>query len=414
MARGDWVPLLSGTAAAQAREAVAAIVSSLEGLRDAATRHPSLADGGPGIALLYRYLALCDDDSSRTTQTEEIVRETLAAVDSDRLGPALYGGITGPAWAASHLLEKESADRVAGSVDEALIRGLDQHGWGGPFDLIGGLVGLGVYALERLRAHQARQLLKGVVDCLDELAEQVDVGIVWRTTRFPAPSDAERYPRGRHDLGMAHGAAGVISLLAAAHEANVARDRTGVMLEGAIKWLLEQRLPPGQGSLFPYWAAPGEQALPARMAWCYGDPGIAVALLLAARTTGRSDWEEAALTTARTAARRPPDETGIVDCGLCHGAGGVAHIFNRLFQLSGDDEFADAARFWLAWTLEQRRPGGGVGGFLSLETGRGRADGWRPVPGFLTGAAGVGLALLAATSRIEPGWDRVMLLSTRP
>src|SRR4051794_27460360 len=280
MAQGDWVPLPTGPAAAQAREAVAAIVSSLEGLRDPATRHPSLADGGPGIALLYRYLVLADDDASPTTPSEEIVRETLAAVDSHRLGSALYGGITGPAWTAAHLLEKESADRVDGPLDEALTGGLDQRGWDGPFDLIGGLVGLGVYALERLPAPRARQLLEEVIDRLDELAERTEAGVAWRTTHFPSPPDAERYPHGRNDLGMAHGAAGVVGLLAAAQKAGIARERTGALLEGAVTWLLGQRLPPGQGSLFPYWAAPGEPSRPARTAWCYGDPGIAVALLL--------------------------------------------------------------------------------------------------------------------------------------
>jgi lantibiotic biosynthesis protein len=32
-------------------------------------------------------------------------------------------------------------------------------------------------------------------------------------------------------------------------------------------------------------------------------------------------------------------------------------------------------------------------------------------PGLLTGTAGVGLALLAAISPVEPRWDRAMLLS---
>jgi hypothetical protein len=35
-------------------------------------------------------------------------------------------------------------------------------------------------------------------------------------------------------------------------------------------------------------------------------------------------------------------------------------------------------------------------------------------PGFLTGAAGIGLALLAATSPVEPAWDRVLLASVPP
>ena len=37
--------------------------------------------------------------------------------------------------------------------------------------------------------------------------------------------------------------------------------------------------------------------------------------------------------------------------------------------------------------------------------------GWRDEPGFLTGAAGIGLALLAALFPVEPAWDRVLLAS---
>jgi hypothetical protein len=36
---------------------------------------------------------------------------------------------------------------------------------------------------------------------------------------------------------------------------------------------------------------------------------------------------------------------------------------------------------------------------------------WVADPGILTGAAGVALALLAATTDIEPEWDRMMLVS---
>jgi hypothetical protein len=33
--------------------------------------------------------------------------------------------------------------------------------------------------------------------------------------------------------------------------------------------------------------------------------------------------------------------------------------------------------------------------------------------GFLMGAAGIGLALLAAATSVEPEWDRLLLLSSR-
>jgi class I lanthipeptide synthase len=58
-----------------------------------------------------------------------------------------------------------------------------------------------------------------------------------------------------------------------------------------------------------------------------------------------------------------------------------------------------------------RRPGYGIGGFSALSA---KADGryWEGDRGLLTGASGIALALLAATTSIEPAWDRMLLVST--
>jgi hypothetical protein len=175
-----------------------------------------------------------------------------------------------------------------------------------------------------------------------------------------------------------------------------------------VSWLLEQRLPQEGPVRFAYWLAPAELPSPARSAWCYGDPGVAAALLSAARCLGESAWEEEALELAVRAARRPVEECGVTDAGLCHGAAGLGHIFNRLYQSTGHAELASAARFWLARALELRRPGHGVAGFVPDTAGE---DPRRWDAGFLMGAAGIALALAAASSEAEPTWDRLMLLS---
>ena len=45
------------------------------------------------------------------------------------------------------------------------------------------------------------------------------------------------------------------------------------------------------------------------------------------------------------------------DAGLCHGAAGLAHLYNRMFQASRDERFAAAARCWFQRTLELRQSG---------------------------------------------------------
>ena len=69
---------------------------------------------------------------------------------------------------------------------------------------------------------------------------------------------------------------------------------------------------------------------------------------------------------------------------------------------------ARAARFWFERLLEDRTPGQGCGGYIFVQR---HSQGVSECldPGFLNGAAGVGLALLAAVTDVEPAWDRVLL-----
>ncbi|MDP9121776.1 MAG: Lanthionine biosynthesis cyclase LanC, partial [Acidobacteriota bacterium] len=120
---------------------------------------------------------------------------------------------------------------------------------------------------------------------------------------------------------------------------------------------------------------------------------------------------------ARAAAARLEETAGVRDAGLCHGAAGLAHLFNRMYQTSGVEELGTAARRWFDKTLDYRRPGEGVGGFLAFDPSGsvpGAVPGaaqWRSDPNFLEGSAGVGLALLGAVSTVEPAWDRLLLAS---
>jgi hypothetical protein len=103
----------------------------------------------------------------------------------------------------------------------------------------------------------------------------------------------------------------------------------------------------------------------------------------------------------------------VVDAALCHGAAGLGHIFNRMFHATGEELFAGSAQRWLARALELRRHGEGIGGFLAAENHPEGGFNWVEDRSFLTGAAGIALALLAATTAVEPSWDRMLLLSLR-
>jgi lantibiotic modifying enzyme len=403
-------------------EAAKGVAEAIEGRRrrrrgPKRRQEPSLAGGAAGMAVLYAYLAEAGLGRRYESASRRLLEEAGDAVGSITMAPSLYGGFAGVAWAMAHLERSSSGSNggdSTGAVDEALRGYLNRRGWRSDYDLVSGLVGFGVYALERLPDPTAVACLEGVVDRLGETAKRVADGVTWHTGPELLPlQQREQCPRGYYNFGLAHGVPGVIAVLGAACAVGVRRRKARQLLDGAVTWLLRQKRKDKKGSRFPAWVAPGGKSESCRSAWCYGDPGVAAALFCAARSAGESAWEREALEIARGAATRPPDEAGVVDAGLCHGAAGLGHVFNRMYQATGDETLRRAARFWFERTLAMRQPGSGVGGFPALSA---RDDGtkyWDDDPGLLTGAAGVALALLAATTSIEPAWDRMLLISTR-
>lgn len=381
------------------------------------TRHAkdhSLAGGTAGLAVFYAYLSQTRASSRYEQASLRLLQRAGDALASVTMEPSLYLGFPGVAWATAHLRGKlfDADGDPTEAVDEVLADYVNRPGWQGEYDLISGLVGLGLYALERLPDPGAARCLEGIIDRLEETAESRVGGITWHTpaARLP-PEQRKLYPRGYYNLGLAHGVPGVIYLLGAASAAAVQPRKVRKMLSSAVDWMLHQKVNDSPGARFPAWVADGVAASGCRSAWCYGDPGVAAALLCAARCVGDSKWEREALEIARGAATREPDRTGVVDAGLCHGAAGLAHAFNRMYQATGDTKLRRAARYWFERTLAMRLPDRGVGGFSALASNDDGTKYWDDDLGILTGASGVALALLAASTSIEPEWDRMLLLS---
>src|SRR5262249_37627293 len=143
----------------------------------------SLAGGAAGLAVLFAYLnEACREPADRTAARQWLAQAIQAVSQAE--GPAsLYAGLTGGGWAAAHL-QRHVADPDIGSsldeLDEVLLEHLNRSPWPDSYDLIDGLVGFGVYALERgPRSATAVACLERVIDHLAETAERRPEGIAW-------------------------------------------------------------------------------------------------------------------------------------------------------------------------------------------------------------------------------------------
>ena len=463
--------------AAETREPVAA--PDAPGGADADLANPTLGGGAAGAALFFAYRAGRGGGPSAAGDTDAaslLLERCTEALAVTPLAPDLYGGFSGVAWTAEHLygprfaaaaepgstaapapaptsqgtetprmLEmpeapatpqapetREMQEITAGDdedpleeIDAALLRYLDHSPWKADYDLIRGLAGFGVYALERLPRPSAVACLTKIVDRLAETAEHGPQGTTWHTAPELLPDwQREIFPGGYYNLGVAHGVPAVVAMLGAtataagrmgaagdAAAADLA-ERARSLGEGASRWLLAQQLPPGKSFRFGTTFSPETPPEKSRLAWCYGDPGVAAALLVAARARGDAALERLAIDLALEAGNRPAELSGVRDAGLCHGSAGLAHLFNRMYQETGEPQLAAISRRWFEHALDFRQPGRGLAGYLAFQfEDDAVTERWRADPGLLEGVAGIGLALLGGLGDFEPSWDRILMLS---
>ena len=223
------------------------------------------------------------------------------------------------------------------------------------------------------------------------------------------------YPHGNLNCGLAHGIPGPLALMALALSHEIAVPGIEEAIDRLADWLLEHRADDGWGVNWPYavpltaGGVPDHNApacSPSRAAWCYGAPGVARALWLAGMGRNRPKWQALAIEAMEAVYRRPIAARCIDSPTFCHGVAGLLHVTLRFANDTRLPAFTEAAADLAEWLLSAYEPDSLLG-YRNWEPGGTRVD----QAGLLDGAPGVLLALLAASTDVEPLWDRAFLLA---
>jgi hypothetical protein len=381
--RRAWTGLPAGETRARAAAALARLAAELvagaplfEPLRPGMPpMEAAFLSGLPGVALAHAVLAEAGLGDAHGARCAELVERGLAAVAGLGGEPGLARGLAGLGFVLAHLGVDD--DEALGGIDARVgdaVTTLDH------FDLLHGLTGLLVYARERGDDALARR----VIEALLARAE----GGAWRSAadpRFAGPELIARHPGGWFTPGVAHGVAAPVAALAACawHPGAATAARQG------MGWLWEAR----GGDARRWFGRVVGEPVDRSPGWCYGDEGIATALVAGAAALDDADWAARWRAIARDAAARPSDPAQGVS--LCHGAAGLLVMHLRLAHATGEACFAAAA---------ERAAEALVAALAAPWPGR---KPWS----LLTGLPGAALALVAATTALEPDWDRALLLS---
>lgn len=157
----------------------------------------------------------------------------------------------------------------------------------------------------------------------------------WWTHLSPKGQQSEDFSHGHANLGLAHGITGPLSLLALALRRGVCVPGQAEAIERIAAFLDTWQQQDSDGLWWPWWItwpqlhghAPLEPN-PMRPAWCYGVPGQARALQLAALALGdhhRADRAVAALADVAADVTRLTQ----VNSTLCHGRAGLLQTLRR-------------------------------------------------------------------------------------
>jgi hypothetical protein len=347
----------------------------------------SLATGTVGAALLAVEQAL-NGSGSWTIAHQLVKRVASAPVDA-----AAHTGLYYGAPAVLFLLNTATADgrdrytsarqildgHVRRGIHERLAAAEERVRRGRPaafaeYDLFYGLGGYGALLLQH--APGSDELGDVLVYLVRLTHPRTDDGQQipgWWVDHDPDPILPT--PGGHVNFGMAHGAAGLLALLAIAARHGHRVDGHIDAIERLCAWFDQWRQETPHGPWWPQWITHDElraghpsQEGPGRPSWCYGTPGIARALQLAGIAT-RQPARQVAAEAALAACLSSPQLDRLTEPGVCHG---LAGLYQTAYRAAADARTPNIGAHLpkLVELLGTYEPDSGDEGFLTGRTGQ--------------------------------------------
>lgn len=371
--------------------------------------HYGLLSGKCGIALFLSYYAKYSHSDKYLEKAQALLEQSFDDVNDGNLNPSYSAGLGGLGWTLEHLVKNSfvdlDTDDVLAPMDKYIDDWQKENLKNRDFDYLHNGLGASMYFLSRGKLGE--QYLRDIPKLLQANAE-IDPDFIEVKWQSEIGIDTKKYG---YNFGLSHGIPSIIALLAKFVKNDVDKDLSIKLLRGATNYIVMNGFDADELSEFPYSIVEGKKPNSSRLAWCYGDLGVAIALYQASKVLEDDELRDYSIgVLKKSCQRRDLKENGVVDAGLCHGTTGNAHMYNRMYLETGDDVFKEAAEYWFKQTLEFAHFEDGYAGFKQFRFEDEEVR-WENSYGFLEGISGIGLALISFVSDIEPVWDESLLMS---
>lgn len=201
-----------------------------------------------------------------------------------------------------------------------------------------------------------------------------------------------------YNICLSHGMSSIVAVLSRLEREGIDQGKRVRIITNTCNYILSQQIDHVKyGAYFPSQSlenSSDNNSHYSRLAWCYGDLGVATSLWQAGKALQNSEWQEKALDVLRfSTLRKDFRNAGIVDAGLCHGTASVCMMFHYAYLQTGEKVFEEARDYWFDGTLKLGNMKNGLAGYCAWHGGNGK--GWVCEHDLLEGIAGIGLLLLS-------------------
>ncbi|PSL21515.1 lanthionine synthetase-like protein [Dyadobacter jiangsuensis] len=384
--------------------------------------------GKAGQILLYAYLYEEFGDNEYHERIYELVEQGINQIEAHLESSSFMdfshgGGISGFLLTLNHLcerriIEEEFDEIIDERVQKLILDSLRMDIETENYDPLYGYIGKGLFFVSKKEKPFAQTAFNQIVDTLFRTKIVDKKGnYTWLDVRNAGNLDERGRAHVVYDCGLAHGVSGIITFCARLYgviEDQKRRELVKVMVERSTLWLLDQQRNDGL-FMFPYAKFddpddPGSRPYNARLAWCYGDLAVSIAVYNAALVLGQQVLFDKSKEIALNAARVDFWESGVMnengssDPSFCHGSCGISYLFLALFEFHKDAFLFEAYERWRDFTqaeVKQRLTNSNLYSELS-----GNSEDF----GLLYGYAGIGLTGLSYLSNETRPWSQIILL----
>lgn len=374
--------------------------------------------GLSGISLFEFYYSKYLDIDDHADIGVEMLTDCIDKINEGYSYPTFCTGIAGAGWVLDHLEQEEFMD----ADNDDLLPELDQyiHTFmvtdmkNGNYDFLHGAIGYAFYFLNRYRNTKSEELkekyktiLFEFLDLLKDMSEDDGNGKI----KWESELSIETKERG-YNLSLSHGMSSIVGILTKLHVFDDFKEASEPMLKGAINYILSfKSKEENPFSIFPSWVTDNKEDEngQSRLAWCYGDLGVAIRFWFASKTLNDKELANTALEVLKHSAKRTKVEDSLVrDAGVCHGSYGNAQMFFRMYKETGEEEFKEAFEFWMQDGINRATHEDGFAGYKQW---KGVDKSWEPEVSLLEGIAGIGLTILDYLAEYNTNWDECLMIS---